>query len=88
MGQDPAAFFTTRLRTCYATNISTLCGMLQPLVGIPIIGASAQGYLRLLSSVMSVIDSALGNVRANGQDAQAAATRIAGLLGSIAQKIR
>lgn len=87
-GQDPAAVFSAEVRSMFAANISTLCGMLQPLVGIPVIGTSAQGYLRLLSGLMSVIDSAMANLRANGQDAQAVATRIAGLLGSVAQKIR
>jgi hypothetical protein len=87
LGQDPAAFVTGKIRDALARSVSTLTSALQPLVGLPIIGPVASGYQRKLESIKSAVDSALINLRADGQSAQAAATRIAALLRSIADQL-
>lgn len=86
-GQDPAAFVTGRIRDILARSVSTLSNALQPLVGLPIIGSVASRYQRILASIMSVADSALANLRADGQAAQAVATRIVTLFEGIATQI-
>ena len=87
-GQDPAAYFTARYREQVALNVSMLCRAIQPLTSLPIIGAVASRNLMIISGVMSGIDSALANLRHNGQSAQAVATRIAGILDAAARQIR
>lgn len=87
LGQDPAAFVTGQIRQVLARFASALSNALQPLVGLPVIGGSAVGWQRIISGLMSVADGALSNLRANGQSAQATATRIAAALESIARQI-
>gem|GEM_PF-2366365 len=87
LGQDPAAFVTGRIREGLARNVSGLANAVQPLVGLPVIGGVALRYQSLLASIMSVADTALANMRSNGQSAQATATRIAAALDAIARQI-
>lgn len=86
-GQDPALFFTTRIRDILARQVSALSNALQPLVGLPIIGGVASGYQRILSNLMAAADVALDGLRSNGQSAQAAASRIIAIFDSVARQI-
>ena len=86
-GQDPALYFTAKIRDILAQEVSTLSGALQLLVGLPIIGGVASGYQNILSSVMSVADVALDGLRNNGQSAQAAASRILAIFEGVARRI-
>ena len=86
-GQDPAAFVTGRIRDLLFPKLTALSNAIQPLTSLPVIGTPAQGYMRLLSSVMSVIDTALCNLRSNGQSAQAVARQIAAALEGVARQI-
>ena len=65
-GQDPALYFTAKIRDILAQEVSILSGALQLLAGLPIIGGVASGYQNILSSVMSVADVALDGLRSNG----------------------
>jgi hypothetical protein len=87
LGQDPAAFVTSRIREALARSVSGLFNALQPLVGLPVIGSVAARYQRILASIMSGADTALTNMRSNGQSAQEAARRIAVQLEAIARQI-
>ena len=86
-GQDPATFVTGRIRDVLARSVSSLCNLLQPLVGLPVIGSFASRYQSLLSSIMSSVDGALGPLRTNMQAAQSVATRIAAIFEGIARQI-
>lgn len=88
IGQDPATFVTGRIRDILARSVSSLCNLLQPLVGLPVIGSFASRYQSILGSIMTSVDAALGTLRTNGQAAQAVATRIAGVFEAIARQIR
>ena len=85
-GQDPATFVTGRIRDMLARSAS-LSNLLQPLVGLPVIGSFASRYQSLLSSIMSSVDGALGPLRTNMQAAQSVATRIAAIFEGIARQI-
>lgn len=87
LGQDPAAYVTGRIREILARHVSSLTNAVQPLVGLPIIGGAASRYQSLLAGIMTVTDTALNNMRHNGQSIQATATRIAALFESIARQI-
>ena len=86
-GQDPATFVTGRIRDMLARSVSSLSNLLQPLVGLPVIGSFASRYQSLLSSIMSSVDGALGPLRTNMQAAQSVATRIAAIFEGIARQI-
>ena len=88
LGQDPAAFVVGRYQVELGRIASLLCNALQPLVGLPIIGVFASRYISLISSAMSTVGGALGNLRRNGQAAQAVALEIASILQNIARQIR
>lgn len=87
-GQDPAAFVTAKIQEILGRAVSKLCNALQPLVGLPIIGAVAVRFLGLISSVMSPVVGKLANLRSNGQAAQAVALEIASIFQNIARQIR
>lgn len=87
IGQDPAAYFIAQVRSPIATFASGICGALQPLVGLPIIGVIAVGYQRTISSEMGMIDSVLGSLQSTGQSAQNVAARIASAFLSLARKL-
>ena len=87
-GQDPSAYVTGRIQEKLGIAVSKLCNALQPLVGLPIIGAVAVRFLGLISSVMSPVAGKLANLRSNGQAAQAVALEIASFLQGIARQIR
>lgn len=87
-GQDPSAYVTGRIQEKLGIAVSKLCNALQPLVGLPIIGAVAVRFLGLISSVMSPVAGKLANLRSNGQAAQAVALEIASILQNIARQIR
>lgn len=87
LGQDPAAYVTGQIRSVLARGVSALSNALQPLVGLPVIGNVASGYQRIISNIMSAADGALGNLRSNGQSAQATATRIAAAFDAVARQI-
>ena len=87
LGQDPAAFVTGRIREILARSVSNLTSAVQPLVGLPIIGGVASRYQSLLANIMSVANTALNNMRSNGQSIQATAKQIAAALEAIARQI-
>ena len=87
LGHDPATFVTGRIRDILARSVSSLCSLLQPLVGLPVIGSFASRYQSILGSIMSSVDSALGPLRTNMQAAQSVATRIATIFEGIARQI-
>ncbi|MBC7709029.1 MAG: peptidoglycan-binding protein [Rhizobacter sp.] len=88
LGQDPATFVTGRIRDALARSVSSLANLLQPLVGLPVIGGFAARYQGLLRGVMSSVDVTLGTLRGNMQHAQIVATRIAAIFEEIARQIR
>jgi peptidoglycan hydrolase-like protein with peptidoglycan-binding domain len=87
LGQDPAAYVTSRIRDGLARGASSLSAALQPLVGLPVIGIVASGYQRNISGLMGIADVALANLKHNGQSAQAVATRIAAAFDAVARQI-
>ena len=87
LGQDPAAFVTGRIREILTRSVSNLTNAVQPLVGLPIIGSVASRYQSLLANIMSVANTALNNMRSNGQSIQATAKQIAAALDAIARQI-
>lgn len=87
LGQDPSAFVTARIHDILARFVADLCATVQPVVGLPIIGAAAVRYQNLLRNVLTMVDQALANMRHKGQSAQAVATQIAGVLAGIARQI-
>jgi peptidoglycan hydrolase-like protein with peptidoglycan-binding domain len=87
-GQDPAAFITGRIREVLGRMVSNFSSALDPLTGLPIIGAVAVGYQNLLARLMGVADIALDGARSGGQAAQSAATRILALFDGVARQIR
>ena len=88
LGQDPATFVTSRIRDILARSVSSLCILLQPLIGLPVIGSIASRYQSLLGNLMSSVDVTLGTLRTNMQTAQSVATRIAAIFDQIARQIR
>lgn len=88
MGQDPAAFVTGRIRDIMFPRVNALSSALQPLTALPVIGGVARAHQQVLAGILSVADTALSNMRNNGQSAQAVATQIAAALDSIARRIR
>ena len=87
VGQDPAVFVTTRIREILSRKISGMINALQPLVGLPVIGDVASRAQTGLRNVGANANSALDNMRNNGQSAQATATRIVALFENIAREI-
>jgi len=88
MGQDPAAYFTGRVRSLVFPRINALSAALNPLVGLPIIGSIASAHKMALAGIQSSLDTYLTNVRNNGQAVQAVASQIAAYLDGIARRIR
>ena len=87
LGQDPSAFVTARIHDIVARFVNRLCDAVQPVIGLPILGSVASRYQNLLRNMLGGVDRALGNLRNNGQNAQAVATQIAGTLADIARQI-
>ena len=87
VGQDPAVFVTNRIREILARKISGMISALQPLADAPLVGDVGSRAQTALRGVMSSADSALANMRNNGQSAQATATRIVALFENIAREI-
>ena len=87
LGQDPAAYFIAQVRSPIATVASSLCGALQPLAGLPIIGGIVMGYQRLISAEMGMIDAVLNSLQGGGQYVQGVAAPIASKLLSLARQL-
>lgn len=87
LGQNPSAHLTQRVRDIVFPKVSALSNLLNPLVGLPVIGGSARGYQMALNGILSVLDSALIGLRNDGQSAQATASRIYAALEGIARRI-